>query len=364
MGGLTSALQGIGQTGNEIGTGAINAQQQSHQFLMDYLARQAQTRQLNLEQSGQEQVGKIAAGQQDIERQRIAQSRWQLMPGFSRVPHPDDPTKSQFKWTFMDPVTGQERYHIQDEAPPGTPEYAMNSFKVMKDQVTKAGLNIPDSTLFNLASGKVDTETDKQAKNSNLWDLMQKDAATNPAGAAILRKKYPGGRLDFLDQMNELDVGKSGYEHLKAIMNGIPWSGQPAVNTQDDKLEKDLLAARKQYNDTFTKADANIEKTRKDTMYADWRGLTSADLKDKTEAKANMDKIDAQLDILNKRREIGKQINQPPQPSPKPQPDFKNPTVPTPKILSQAALEQAAKDHNVSVDVAKSQAIAAGYSIQ
>jgi predicted secreted protein len=40
------------------------------------------------------------------------------------------------------------------------------------------------------------------------------------------------------------------------------------------------------------------------------------------------------------------------------------PAAPTAKILTMSALQQAAKDHNVSIDEAKKQATAAGYTIQ
>src|ERR1700752_550605 len=135
---LGSALQSIGQTGNEVGSADINNQLIQHQFKMDYLANQARQRGLDISQLGQQQAFQLGQGQQDIERQRLAQSRWQMIPGYTRVPHPDDPTKPQYKYTFIDRITNQTVDHYSDEPPAGSPEYVMNSYNWIDKEAKKA----------------------------------------------------------------------------------------------------------------------------------------------------------------------------------------------------------------------------------
>lgn len=249
---VMSALQGIGQTGNEIGTGAINAQQQSHQFLMDYLARQAQTRQLNLEQSGQEQAGRIATGQQDIEKQRLQQSRWQLMPGYTKIPHPDNPSQTLYRHTFMDPITKQQTFYDADQPPPGSPEYIMNSFNYLTKQAKDLNLDIPISARLNAAGMKVDTEVDKNLKYRAYWDQMQAAAKDDPAAMAMIKKSYPGGFADYLDKnVKDTEAGFSKQQQIDfmrdLVASGKTTTGASVIPQADNALIKSLTQSQTAY---------------------------------------------------------------------------------------------------------------------
>src|ERR1700722_15757074 len=176
MGSLTgSILQGIGQTGNEAAAGDIAAQNQSHQFLMDYLARQNQSRGLDISQAAQQSSANLGQQELDLRKQQLAQSRWQIMPGYTKIPSPDDPSKTLFRTTLLDPITKQQTYYDTDQPPVGSPEHIMQGYNAADQFAKKAGITLSPSQKLAFGGMKSDTLEDINQKTANLYDMIAAD---------------------------------------------------------------------------------------------------------------------------------------------------------------------------------------------
>lgn len=330
---LGSILQTAGQTGNEIGAAKEANINQSHQFMMDYLANQARSRGLDIMQSGQEQTGRIAASQQDIDRQRLQQSRWQMTPGYTKIPHPDDPSKSLYRYTFFDPITKQQVHTDLDTPPVDSPEYKLNSFQDLRDKVKSTGLNIPDSTLMNIAFGKADTPNDINTKYTSLYNQMM----SAPDGPAYMRKNYPGGLAEFV--MNNVKADQKASSGLLSRQEQLDWlsnnpgrtiSGQTVIPQADNALLKSLKASEDNYTKIIKEADDNIAKAGITGSVFNTRAYAEA-IKTKVDAAAKLQLIQQQMENLNSRISGISDSQQNPQPAITTlQPSHINPIIPHP----------------------------------
>src|SRR5258708_5844816 len=334
MGSLTgSILQGIGKTGNEVATGDIAATNQSHQFMMDYLANQARSRGLDIESARQQSSATLGQSQLDIEKQRLQQSRWQLMPGYSKIPSPDDPSKTQYRHTFMDPITKQQTFYDSDQPPPGSPEYNMQSFKFMRDNAKKElGVDLPINTLLSISGMKVDTPSDINNKYQTYWGQLQDAAKSDPAAKAAMNKSFPGGYVDFFNQIIKGEhVGFSREEWEQYVMgNHLNQQANQQSNPADIAFEKSLSQAQTTYERMFSNADKQVQafglmgKTFNPTAY-----------------QAAVDARDTALQNLNdaktKLTDFRSQRTTPPEPGPPvTPPPFANPPVGHPGTMDAA----------------------------
>jgi hypothetical protein len=363
---LGSALQSIGQTGNEVSSADINNQLLQHQFTMDYLANQARQRGLDISQLGQEHAFQLGQSAQDIEKQRLEQSRWQLIPGYQRLPNPDKPGQSIYRYTHVDPITKQQVFTDLDTAPVDSPEYKLQSFQDLKGKVAKSGAIIPDSTLMSIAFGKADNINDINNKYSSLYNQL---VATNE-GKAYLNKQYPGGLAQFVMENVKADQkASSGFltkaEQLQWLTDnpGRTISGQSVIPQADkiheDNLTKSLGVYQKMQDDAnkIIEGMGVIGRTVNPSAYA-------AAVSARDRATQGLEDTNSQLMQLRSQQAI---TNAEPSPvnvtNP---PNFKNPDVTAPgeKVITEAKLAQAAKDHALPIEVVRNQAIAAGYKVK
>lgn len=129
MGGWTQAItSGIGEGANDVAKGAIANTEQMHQFTMDYLARQAQSRQLDIAQAGQQQAYKIASSAQAIQRQTMEQAGW-VNSGVS-LKQPD----GTYNITFNKPGTGETQVFKQSYPPADSFEGQSLRYDQLKDR--------------------------------------------------------------------------------------------------------------------------------------------------------------------------------------------------------------------------------------
>lgn len=257
-----SILQTVGQTGNEVGAANEANINQSHQFMMDYLANQARSRGLDIAQTGQQNALSIARGQQSIEQQRLDQSKWQLMPGYDRVPDPDNPTKTLYRHTFVSPITKQKTYFDMDQPPPNSPEYNMNTFKFMRDQAKENNIDLPINTLLSISGMKVDTPSDINNKYQTYWQQLNNEASKDPAAKASLNKNFPGGYIDFFTQMIKGEhVGFSKEEWDNYVMNNhLTQQGNQPTNPYNKMYEDSLVKSQTAYEKMFKDANDSINK--------------------------------------------------------------------------------------------------------
>lgn len=239
---LGSILQSVGQTGNEAAAGDIAAQRQSHEFTMDYLANQARNRGLDIQENlGQQNI--------DLEKQRLAQSRWQLLPGYNAIPDPNNPGNTLYRHTFVDPITKQQTFFDTQNPPPGSPQYNMNTFKFMRDNAKKEGIDLPINTLLSISGMKVDTPADVNNKYQTYWQQLTNEASKDPVAKAALNKDYPGGYVDFFNQMIKGEhLGFSNEDWIKYVMgNGLTKAGNQPVNQMDLMYERTLTQSQGYY---------------------------------------------------------------------------------------------------------------------
>jgi hypothetical protein len=128
-------LQGIGDTGEDIGKGAEANTLQQHQFTMDYLANQARNRSLGMEQQNLDQQNSIAhsqlsleASRQDLERQQFERQGLQYS-GDVR-----DDAGNYYK-SYTDPLKGTSTKvaYPTGVVPMSSPEGMIRSRKVLTD---------------------------------------------------------------------------------------------------------------------------------------------------------------------------------------------------------------------------------------
>lgn len=314
---IGSVLQGVGQTGNEAAAGDIAATRQSHEFMMDYLANQARSRGLDISQSlGQQNI--------DLEKQRLAQSRWQLLPGYSPIPDPDKPGNTLYRHTFVDPITKQQTYFDTDNPPPGSPQYQMNTFKFMRDNAKKEGIDLPINTLLSISGMKTDNQSDINNKYQTYWQQLQTAANADPAAKASLNKEYPGGYVDFFTKMIKGEhIGFSTADWNQYVMNnGLTKAGNQPNQVMDKMYEDTLVKSQQVYQKQLDDANKVIA-----TMGVTGRVFNS-------EAYANI--VSSRDQALNNLNDVKDKLQQfrsrsatPPEPGPSvnTQPSITNPPM-------------------------------------
>lgn len=326
---IGSVLQGIGQTGNDVGAADVNNLQLQHQFTMDYLARQNASRGLDLTEQGQNNQLKLGLGAQEIEKQRLAQSRWQLLPGYQRMQSPDDPSKTIYRYTHVDPITQQQVYTDLDTPPPDSPEYKLKSFQDLKAKVDKIpGAYIPGSTLMSIAFGRAETPNDINIKYSSLYNEL----LSSPGGPDYLAKTAPGGLAQFvMDNVKADQKASSGFltkqEELDWINNnpGRTLNGQSVIPQSDKLYEASLTQSQKAYETQLKTASDKL----KDLGYIGMHTRPdeyAAAINSRDDATKNIADIKTRLGALNSRTAPPtKPININTNP-----PNFSNPSTPQP----------------------------------
>jgi len=149
---LGSALQSIGQTGNEVATGDINATLQRHQFTMDYLANQARNRQIDVEQQRANQESQIANASLNLQRQQqlIEQDRYErqgmVYAGTTRD------ANGNYNRVYQNPQTkqGVSIPYQSGEVPIDSPEGRIKASQLLQD----AGIpkDVADKSVFGLTA--------------------------------------------------------------------------------------------------------------------------------------------------------------------------------------------------------------------
>lgn len=327
---LGSILQTVGQTGNEVGAANEANINQSHQFMMDYLANQARSRGLDIAQTGQQNTLNIAQQDVNLRKQQLEQSRWQVMPGYTRIPHPDDPTKTLFRTTLLDPVNNQRRFYDTDQPPVGSPEYIMQGYNYA-DKISKSA-GIPLSPIQKLAFGgmKADTIADKNQQYSSLYDMM----AGDPEGLRYLKANYPGGRGQFIDQ--HVKAGEAGYakEDQIAMIRDFVNSGKTTTgNIPVNQGDKALLTSYNQSLTAYTKQLSDAEKVVSGMSYSRFLNpdTYSAAVQTRDTAKARLDEVKDKITALTATMTAGQAAPSTPSTPSTPAPAYQNPPVPHPE---------------------------------
>lgn len=359
---IGSALQTIGQTGNEVASGDIANQQQQHQFQMDYLARQNASRALDLEQSGQANQLKIAQGTQDIEKQRLAQSRWQLLPGYQEVPDPGgDPDKTVWRSTFIDPITNQRTTYDSPTPPPDSAAYKFRQYGAIKSSMQKYGLNMPASEMLRMAFGQAPSNEQEQTQGfMNMWDTL----GSNPTDLAQRNKMFPGGVVDFVTKMKRGVPGETLDMYKQNVQNGLTETGNNRTMNQYDKAHFETLnTSLKVWNDAKTKAMETLQKYGAVGEYTTPEAYAAAQTSYNT-ADERVSAIQSQIEGINSRYNA-QQPQAPAGPPPNPGGvNMTNPVTPLPAFkISKADIQKEADAHKVPYATAEAEAVAHGATV-
>lgn len=236
MGGFQSTAAALGGAGQDIATGAIANTEQKHKFLMDYLANQARSRQLDTEAAQQRSTATYQQGQlaNDAAARKLQQQQFELSGykdfGTTQVLKPDG-SYDHTERVYRNLINGHE---VRSPEEPLTGPIAStahyNTLKGLKGSDGKP--------LF----------TDEQARGI-AFSIPKSELATYQDYLSIAKQQFPSDPQKAMSRANELmEMHLKNTEALKG-----QWGFAPtAANTVDPESVSSYVAQLKDPSSDFT----------------------------------------------------------------------------------------------------------------